>query len=797
VKIERISAQAFRGYPSHVEVILSGDIVLLFGENGTGKTSLTEAFEWALFGTIVRKARSKTPGEYQGSSWIRNAHADSHTPTFAEVELVTGVGARHVVRRELIGNTTSLTIDGQPATDVTSLGLRTEDAFRPFLGQCEIQALIDSEQKDRWEQLSSILGFGEFGDMRQRLQRLRTDADHDPRVERTREIVRRTVQPLTPEGADPLEQSPDSLRERAARFLELDPSAGWVEIRRVASEQLEALYKRDRRPRGLERLLVGPDEVRGAAGDLKRAAEALVGQVDEHRRWHNENRRSVFAEEGLELLEDDHPEHCPFCAHDTLGPARLKDLRELASERPPRPSDSRADFEAARISIRAAGPLGLEVVPQILESLQGDDAEKSRLETIAAEQRELNALNERLAGLTEGLVAATDQASKPAGDPTPLASLSAQVLETADEIADRYAAIRVSVDQFMSSLVQRYTALTEPEQQRLSGLQQAKLLSENSRAVESAWKLRGFQAAFADLVTNLEAAERKEMEAALKTLSADTAKYYEEMSPGHRIKITGIRVRDNKRRQASLEATSHGKPVNPVTMFSEAEANCLGLSLYFSQRVDRNPSWDMIMLDDPVQSMDQGHEEGLLGLLTRIRREGNQIVVMTHSRKFAEQVVLQFRKVTSFTHYKFERGSGPEPRITIADGRIQDLLAFAEQNAAGEEVRREACAGAIRKAVERFCRDLGRKHDKKLKSRLKVSEMIDRLEDEGLLDDLEVGTLTRLARFGSRSSHEDDDRNPTESSILANSRELRELANQHLDAPPQLSLIEGGLASAS
>jgi hypothetical protein len=47
---------------------------------------------------------------------------------------------------------------------------------------------------------------------------------------------------------------------------------------------------------------------------------------------------------------------------------------------------------------------------------------------------------------------------------------------------------------------------------------------------------------------------------------------------------------------------------------------CLGLSLYFSQRVDRNPGWSMIMLDDPVQSMDQGHEEGLRrsgGLLLR------------------------------------------------------------------------------------------------------------------------------------------------------------------------------------
>jgi DNA repair exonuclease SbcCD ATPase subunit len=75
MRLERIAVQAFRGYPSRTEVVLSGDVVLLAGENGTGKTSLTDAFEWALFNSIVRKERSKTRGEYQGSGWIRSVHA--------------------------------------------------------------------------------------------------------------------------------------------------------------------------------------------------------------------------------------------------------------------------------------------------------------------------------------------------------------------------------------------------------------------------------------------------------------------------------------------------------------------------------------------------------------------------------------------------------------------------------------------------------------------------------------------------------------------------------------------------
>jgi wobble nucleotide-excising tRNase len=283
------------------------------------------------------------------------------------------------------------------------------------------------------------------------------------------------------------------------------------------------------------------------------------------------------------------------------------------------------------------------------------------------------------------------------------------------------------------------------------------------------------------------------MAAALKTLSGDIARYYEELSPGHHIKISGITIRDTKRRQAALAATSHGEPVNPVTMFSEAEGNCLGLSLYFSQRVDRNPGWLMIMLDDPVQSMDKGHEEGLIHLLARISRD-RQVIVMTHERRFATQVEAQFAAINSFTKYVFERGSGPDPQIALAEGRLSELLRYAEANAEGELARRESCAGAVRKAVERFCRELATAKEIRLKKGVSVEDMIDRLHENKAIDDLEVGTLHRLRKFGNRGSHEDESVNPATSAILSNINALRGLQEKHLtaDRKPDLQLLAGG-----
>lgn len=797
MRLEQICVQAFRGYPARAEVVLSGDVVLLYGENGTGKTSLTEAFEWALFGSIVRKERSKTRGEYQGSAWIRSVHAPADLETFAEVVLLGRDGRRHTVRRTLRGNTSDLLIDGSPATDVDALGLRTEDAFRPFLGQCEIQALIDSEQQSRWEQLSAILGFAGFGQVRERLQRLRTDTDRDERVRRLRERVVRSVQPITPTGTDPLDQSPDDLRARAAAFLGLPADATWGVMRDTAQRELDALLVRDRRPPGLEVLITGAAEVTSPAIQVSKAADQLILHAAEHRQWHERNERASFASQGLQLIDPGRPQECPFCLKATLDDDRMGQLRETAGVTSGKlPEDPRPALRSGLARLSEAGPLNLDAASLLIESL-GDAAEAEALRLARDEQLALDAVRDKAKTLVEAAVVAYESASRPHGDSTALERVAPELKEQVTELAQRYASLRAQLDVVNLELTKRYSGLDEVSKKRMAALQTAVLLAENGGAVEAAWRLRRNQEQLRLAVMELETAEKQRMAEALKTLSSDIAHYYEELSPGHHIKISGISVRDTKHRQATLAATSHGKAVNPVTMFSEAEGNCLGLSLYFSQRVDRNPGWSMIMLDDPVQSMDQGHEEGLINLLARVSRD-RQIVVMTHAQRFAAQVEAQFGALESFTKYVFERGAGPDPQIALAEGRLNELLQYAESNAGGELARRESSAAAVRKGVERFCREIAVKVNIPMKKRMSVEDMIDRLHQHKSIDEIEVGTLHRLRQFGNRASHEDETVNPATSAILSNVAALRALQTKYLDGAqrPALTVLPGGAEAA-
>lgn len=793
MRIERIAAQAFRGYPERIDIALSGDVVLVFGENGAGKTSLTEAFEWALYGTSVRKARSKTPGEYRGTDWVRSAHAEEGVDTFAEVELVTDAGERHIIRRTLRGRSSELTVDGRSSSDVHILGIRTEDAFRPFLGQCEIQAVIDSEQQDRWEQLSAILGFGELGIARQRMQRLRTDADHDRRVRTVRDMATRAVQPLTQPGEDPLATAPDSLRNRAAGFLGLPLTTSWDAIHERAIEALDALYARDRRPRGISELVAVVPDARPIADRLAAAVQTVVDEVVAHREWHRSNLAAELARAGLELA-DPHSDICPMCLHPTLTSDRRGELRRMSVAGSERPPDNRATISALVRELVGPTPINLRAAGELLDRI--DEPTRGRLSAAVVDATEIGSLKESVQGLSQGVIAAADAARFDEGDDASLRNLAAQLVDAATSIADREAILRATAEAIVIDLTAASVDLSDDERARLAGLQKAKLLAENAQSIEAAWRVRQLQTDLAQLIQNLEIAEKRLMESALTVLSSDVAAYYEELSPGRNITIKGISVRETRNRQASIEAVAYGRAVNPVTTFSEAQGNCLGLSLYFSQRVDRNPGWRTILLDDPVQSMDGGHEQGLIGLLARVSRN-HQVIVLTHDYRFAESLEAQFRAVPSFTRYNIVLSEGPQPSVEVAAGRLNELLDFAEKNAAGGRALRESCAGAIRKAVERFVADLASAQDVQLAKRLTLEDRINRVHQQHLIDDIEVGTLHRLRRFGARGAHDDPLVNPSDTAIRSSVRALRELQDRRLnDEPLALTIVSGGRQAA-
>src|SRR4051794_6750121 len=73
MRIIEIKLANFRGFARAQSINLDGDIVIVWGPNGTGKTSLLDACQWLVLGDIPRLKRTAIrPGE----DYVSSTYAD-------------------------------------------------------------------------------------------------------------------------------------------------------------------------------------------------------------------------------------------------------------------------------------------------------------------------------------------------------------------------------------------------------------------------------------------------------------------------------------------------------------------------------------------------------------------------------------------------------------------------------------------------------------------------------------------------------------------------------------------------
>jgi recombinational DNA repair ATPase RecF len=91
MRLLELTVRNFRGFGPDAEPLnLDADLVLFFGPNAYGKTSLSEAVEWLFYGSTKRRRRGDELNrtEYQGT--FRNVHGGVPTEVVIRVRLPDG-----------------------------------------------------------------------------------------------------------------------------------------------------------------------------------------------------------------------------------------------------------------------------------------------------------------------------------------------------------------------------------------------------------------------------------------------------------------------------------------------------------------------------------------------------------------------------------------------------------------------------------------------------------------------------------------------------------------------------------
>ena len=112
MKITSLTLQAFRGFNNQATFCLeNAEIIILYGPNGHGKSSIYDAIEWVLTGGIHRFDDDSS--ERKRTRFIRNLHADTSARSFVKLGIILSDTRRFTIERECTASATDRTDYGK------------------------------------------------------------------------------------------------------------------------------------------------------------------------------------------------------------------------------------------------------------------------------------------------------------------------------------------------------------------------------------------------------------------------------------------------------------------------------------------------------------------------------------------------------------------------------------------------------------------------------------------------------------------------------------------------------------
>ncbi len=622
-KINSINIAGIRGIKDPLILNLKKKSILLYGDNGSGKSSITDAFEWFYYDRIGHLVSEET-GATKGKGALRNLFLQSSEDAFIKIEY-----SKPELSSQKIINSSLRIIQTNTSEEFNKL-LIASQSENLILRYKDLVTFIVATKKEKLDKLQDIIGFKRVGEIRDLLRKnagriarnIRAAQYDNKKGVQQSLIIENFGQNIT--SAQHFFEVANELIEPLKLKIKIKSYKNIKEVLKEieSKEDREIIEKINFHSKVNENLL----EIIGNINSIDTDYEAYFDSVaDLKREKENVEKLQILKLliEGQRLLQTDiiKENYCPLCQQEKNKAElildinqRIDEFEELKEEKEKAEQQAKDLLLKIQLNARVLNVLKSE---KLVKKEENKKIEEQIIEIVSS----LDKYNEEL----KKNILSDDEILKSSD----LILNEVKIQKIADD--SKNIAKNISEGQKKNSKLQIHTKLSLATQ----------AYSQYNRIVKEEAILRKQQFTFDALFSDFIKRQEQALNIFLQIFSQDINDYYTTMNPNEKvedIKLVPLNDRNNELVGITIEYDFYDERKSPpIAYLSESHINCLGLSFYLASVKAFNKQNRFFILDDIISSFDRPHRTRFARLLTS-KFNDYQILLLTHEREFYELI---------------------------------------------------------------------------------------------------------------------------------------------------------------
>jgi DNA repair exonuclease SbcCD ATPase subunit len=626
-KINSIQIAGIRGIRDSIQLDLNRKPVLCYGDNGTGKSSITDAFEWFFYDRIEHLSSEEVAAS-KGKGALRNLFLSSSALASVKIDFA----QKDLNNAKSING--SLRIADSNKDDNYKSYIEATQSENLILRYRDLVTFIVATKKEKLDTLQKIIGFKEVGEIR---DLLRKNAGRIARNIKAAnyENKKSNQQAILLENFGQNITSAKQFYEVANKLIEPLKLKIKIEDYRTIQEVLKEIEEKED-TETIEKISF-LNKVSETLFEVLGNVESIEDEYNDFYNSFNKLKNEKQKIDGLQLLilllearklflnELIREDYCPLCKQ---AKNRLELLQEINSRI--------EEFETLSQEKERIEQSAKELQQKLLMNLNQLNNLISDKQIQKQENKELNDKTTSFKSALEAYRQETEKnlISQELRKPQELTLSKVDAEETAN-IAKTQAA-KLLESHKKNPRLQIHTRLSLATQ---AYLQYGKIVIEENVLRK---QQRTFEALYADFIRRQESA----INTFLEMFSNEINDYYTTMNPGEKVEnIRLIPLKDSNDDLVgiTMEYNFFDKTKSPpIAYLSESHLNCLGLAFFLASVKAFNKQNHFFILDDIISSYDRAHRTRFIRLLTD-KFNDYQIILLTHEREFFELIAAEVR----------------------------------------------------------------------------------------------------------------------------------------------------------